>query len=805
MLVNHNESEATNAVITANQTQSMGMSDTPEFYAILSGALYSNQLLAVVREVICNAWDAHIDANKEDVPIEIVLTENEFIVKDFGSGIPPEHFVGIYGVYGYSPKKNDSRATGGFGLGCKAPFSYTESFQVINSYKEHTSLYVCNKSSIEVEGKPSINLITKIPRVAETGVTVKIPIKVGDKKTIQEYIREIVYLGGIKALYNSSLNLPTIKFDTFYAIAEDPAAPFSKQPLFVKYGTVTYPIKEKSEYKQLWNEAEKICKRISGHFNAYPTTVYILAENSILSIAPSREELTYTPKTIKEITKLLKKFIDDFKNKLDEPIKEELNLIKRKANEGNLKIFFKIFAPFTHLEYKNNKTIYEKYAVSFNSENTKQLKEVIKNKIRLIPVYFTNINKQTIENYLKYLENKNNFAFFKWVVKTVYNPLIKSDLINIDKLYIKANGSNDKKHSSGLIPLRYIKENNLVKHSTLHILKKVIVISYGSFSVLKRLESFSINNTYYNTDCFLFLTLKRKTDNPKQIKEFLESKNYTVLDLTYRHECEPIPKKRIYEPKSEKPKTIGLPLLNVGVNEEGSFSYSKFEENVPNYQRIESPLFYVNSNSNLNLLSKDITLIINNMFGNKAVFAKTDKIQNKLEEKSVQNITTFLPNYLLEYLKNNKEFAKYYRKLPIVKLNNYVVNLHNSKKLNTSYITNSKVRLLKTILKSKDLLKYFNITKPNYTLTKEEEDITKLINEVILFSDKYLKFFSESDKKELSDFCFKIKLSAGTKNKLNNFFNNQQLNLIDLSELNNNIIGNSNTLFIHSIFKQLTK
>ena len=70
------------AVIGGKGSADFGISDSPEFFAILSSALYKHPKLAMVRETICSAWDAHIASDKTDTPIEVSLKEGNLIIKD---------------------------------------------------------------------------------------------------------------------------------------------------------------------------------------------------------------------------------------------------------------------------------------------------------------------------------------------------------------------------------------------------------------------------------------------------------------------------------------------------------------------------------------------------------------------------------------------------------------------------------------------------------------------------------------------------------------------------------------------------
>lgn len=62
MQVNHTADHITHAFIGGHKTIEFGISNSAEFFQILSSTLYSDQHLAVAREVLCNAWDAHIRA-----------------------------------------------------------------------------------------------------------------------------------------------------------------------------------------------------------------------------------------------------------------------------------------------------------------------------------------------------------------------------------------------------------------------------------------------------------------------------------------------------------------------------------------------------------------------------------------------------------------------------------------------------------------------------------------------------------------------------------------------------------------------
>jgi hypothetical protein len=107
MLVAHQSDHITHAVIGGKKSINFGISDDPAFFQILSSALYKDPMLAMVRETICNAWDAHIESSNTNKPVQITINDDYLIIQDFGNGIPDSLIGPIYGVYGASTKKND--------------------------------------------------------------------------------------------------------------------------------------------------------------------------------------------------------------------------------------------------------------------------------------------------------------------------------------------------------------------------------------------------------------------------------------------------------------------------------------------------------------------------------------------------------------------------------------------------------------------------------------------------------------------------------------------------------------------------
>jgi hypothetical protein len=151
-------------------------------FRILSSGLYSDKISAVLREVGCNAADAHIAAGIADRPIEVKIPsrlDSEFYIKDWGTGLSHEDILGLYTTYFSSNKGGNNLQTGAFGLGSKSPFSYTDSFAVTSV---HEGIQTSYTAYIGPEGSPVISQLLSQPASEDwpQGIKVSFPVSPDD-------------------------------------------------------------------------------------------------------------------------------------------------------------------------------------------------------------------------------------------------------------------------------------------------------------------------------------------------------------------------------------------------------------------------------------------------------------------------------------------------------------------------------------------------------------------------------------------------------------------------------------------------
>jgi hypothetical protein len=142
-----------------------------------SSKLYTRKERAIIRELSCNAWDAHVMAGTPDKPFEIHLpTSHEpyFEITDFGTGMTPAEMENLFTLYFGSNKRGSNQTIGALGLGSKSPYCYKGNggiYTVISRKDGKTYCYAATK----VNGMPRMEQLGDVLDTpdAPNGITVK--------------------------------------------------------------------------------------------------------------------------------------------------------------------------------------------------------------------------------------------------------------------------------------------------------------------------------------------------------------------------------------------------------------------------------------------------------------------------------------------------------------------------------------------------------------------------------------------------------------------------------------------------------
>lgn len=299
-------------LLDTRQTDVIGSGDidTEEFrilasaktFMVLSSSLYKYKIRAIIREVCCNAVDGHNAAKRNGMnppkQFDVHLPTNmdpEFRCRDYGIGLSHSDVMTMYSTYFASTKAGSNDDIGGFGLGCKSPFCYSDTFSVISWFGGYKRVYTAYMH----DGKPKISLLTEDVSDEPTGVEVSIPTEGNDH---HEWYSEANYVfctfdidGYIPNMIGYNLYIRFVVDYDASGVASCQSTPH-RNGVYAVMGGVAYPIPEEF---------------IKNTFlDVYGGTNFIKFGVGELDMQPSREELSLDTGTKESLTNRIKGICD---------------------------------------------------------------------------------------------------------------------------------------------------------------------------------------------------------------------------------------------------------------------------------------------------------------------------------------------------------------------------------------------------------------------------------------------------------------------------------------------------------------
>ena len=286
-------------------TGSFNIARTPHMFNILSSGLYSDKIAAVLREISCNAMDAHIMGGVPDKPFQVKLPtplDRSFYVKDWGPGLDDREVRELYTTYGWSSKQNTDDVTGAFGLGSKSPFAYTtqseedsDGFTIVAVKDGIKRIYTCH---IGEEGAPAISRLHEGPADADWphGVMVTFPVQSRDITEFHQKAVEIFRWFRIQPEVlglDRTLQKPDFEFTgSFFSMK--PKDQSVDRGACVVTGNVRYPV-----------NASRLGALSKTESALLQSGVHLFLPIGQVMMTPSREELQYTEATKANLKKHL--------------------------------------------------------------------------------------------------------------------------------------------------------------------------------------------------------------------------------------------------------------------------------------------------------------------------------------------------------------------------------------------------------------------------------------------------------------------------------------------------------------------
>jgi len=309
------------------RTAGFNMKASAKGFRIISTTLYKDPILAIVREITCNAWDAHQMNGNVDTPIEVHLPnrlEPWFSVKDFGCGMSDDDIFGVYTTVFDSTKDNSNDVIGAMGLGSKTPFSYNngQSFTVKSVKDGKKAVY----SAYLDRGEPAITCMSEPADTDEAdGVEVIVPVR------SEDFSRFVQAAQGVMPFFkapevDTNTPLESRDFTHMDGYFTEVRSYYGSSNVYAVMGNVCYPLN--SGYINQINTVRSYFKQCD---------VFIEFDIGELDVSASREELHYDDRTIGNINQRVDKIIVEFERETQKWVNDQkfknIGHAWRKCNE----------------------------------------------------------------------------------------------------------------------------------------------------------------------------------------------------------------------------------------------------------------------------------------------------------------------------------------------------------------------------------------------------------------------------------------------------------------------------------------
>ena len=272
--------------------------------------LYSDIILAILREYSANAWDSHVAAGVKR-PIE-VTTPSKFHpyleIQDYGLGMSIDFIENEFSKYGSSTKRETNGQVGAFGIGGKSALAYSDTFTLTTVKDGVKGVFVVARDENGAAGITTVDTrVTDEPN----GVRITIPAKNTDDfdSKVEWFFKfwepGTVLVNGVEPRRIEAEKLT----DSIYFVGNGGNSVGNGGNSYVVMGNIPYRVANASNY-------------LPAPFKNFSFIIYVPIGS--VSITPSREALEYGDDGTREtLLRVTKEFSDKMWDKVEDEILSE--------------------------------------------------------------------------------------------------------------------------------------------------------------------------------------------------------------------------------------------------------------------------------------------------------------------------------------------------------------------------------------------------------------------------------------------------------------------------------------------------
>lgn len=175
------------------EVSSFKIATNAKAFRVLVDGIYADKVGAIVRELLSNAYDAHVRRGNVDTPFEVRLPNAlnpTFSVRDYGCSMEHEFVMQSYSTLFESSKSGSNDEVGAFGLGAKSFLAYTDACTLTCWSGSEMRAYAIGLNDA---GVPEVRLVHRTHSSAPQGVEVTFAVAHTDFKWFQRSALNAAY------------------------------------------------------------------------------------------------------------------------------------------------------------------------------------------------------------------------------------------------------------------------------------------------------------------------------------------------------------------------------------------------------------------------------------------------------------------------------------------------------------------------------------------------------------------------------------------------------------------------------------
>lgn len=273
-----------------------GVKDASLIFDMLCTKLYKDARTTMVQEYMCNARDAHREIDS-DRPIEVTLPTALFpylSIRDYGPGISKERMSEVFIFLGESTKSSSDKQTGGFGIGAKIAWAYTDSFTIITVVDGVRSEYLAFMGDGNIGALASIE---ESETEEENGTTIRIKIDKYDFSYINKAVDRMCFFWKVQPIVHN--RDAGSDYEPYIHTGDSMCR--MQCPNFISTGTAPIVVVDGVPYTV--SDIQQNMPNFQYYYSHYAVPVFFVG-NSDVDLAVNRENIRWTERTKAALTEI---------------------------------------------------------------------------------------------------------------------------------------------------------------------------------------------------------------------------------------------------------------------------------------------------------------------------------------------------------------------------------------------------------------------------------------------------------------------------------------------------------------------